>query len=142
MGPGAVGTGTWLGTTALEVGPVLDAVAALDGVGVLCVRASSGDARARHQGISHHTSTAVVHFTHEAFLLPVPAADVGLTGLVDLRHTGAAEEVVVDVPDVGAMLERRGLRITTMGRGPAEDPLAFRFAAAAGIVAGRRVVGA
>ena len=58
MGPGVVGTGTALGTTAIEVAPVLDAVAHLGGEPVLCVRASDGDARPRHRGISHHTATA------------------------------------------------------------------------------------
>ena len=42
---------------------------------------------------------------------------------------------VVDGPDVGALLDGLGLRITTMGRGPEEDPLFFRATAAAGALA-------
>ena len=41
MGPGVVGTGTRLGTTALEAAPALDAAAALGGQPVLCARVSS-----------------------------------------------------------------------------------------------------
>lgn len=44
MGPGVVGTGTALGTTAVEVAPILDAVASAEAVPIMCVRASSGHA--------------------------------------------------------------------------------------------------
>src|SRR6476659_3144887 len=43
MGPGVVGTGTRLGTTAMEVAPVLDAVAWLGGEPIVCVRISDRD---------------------------------------------------------------------------------------------------
>ena len=39
------------------------------------------------------------------------------------------------VPDVPAVLEGAGLRITTMGRGPAEDPAFFAACGAAATVA-------
>jgi hypothetical protein len=42
---------------------------------------------------------------------------------------------VVPGPDVPALLDRLGLHVTTMGRGPAEDPLFFRATAAAGALA-------
>ena len=42
---------------------------------------------------------------------------------------------VIDGPDVPKLLDDLGLRVTTMGRGPAEDPLFFRAAAAAGALA-------
>jgi hypothetical protein len=43
--------------------------------------------------------------------------------------------VPVPVPDVAALLDDAGLRVTTMGRGPADEPRFFRYAAAAGALA-------
>jgi hypothetical protein len=125
MGPGVAGTGSALGTTAVEAAPALDAAAALGGRPILCVRASSADPRTRHAGVSHHTST-VLELVRSPVLVPVPA---GL--LVDGggRHQ---VEVVDDLPAIGG---DRG--VTTMGRGPSEDPLFFRAAAAAGVLAAR-----
>jgi hypothetical protein len=122
MGPGVVGTGSVLGTTAIEVAGVLDTVAALDGRGVLCVRASSADARERHRGISHHTVT-VLRLAHSKPVVPLPSALAALAP--DLDAT------VVSPPDVGALLVAEDLRITSMGRGPDEDPGFFAAAGAA-----------
>jgi hypothetical protein len=52
---------------------------------------------------------------------------------VDLE--GRHDLVAVDPPDVAALLEAAGLRVTTMGRGPAEDPAFFLAAGAAGHLA-------
>jgi hypothetical protein len=132
MGPGVVGTGTGLGTTAIEAAAVLDAVAALGGVPILAVRASSGDARHRHQGISHHVTT-VLDLARSTVTVPLPA---GLTPPPALdRHS----VVITDVPDMAAVLERMALEVTTMGRGPAADPLFFAAAGAAGVVAAARM---
>lgn len=139
MGPGGVGTGSALGTTALEAGPILDAVDAMDGVAVLCVRASNADTRPRHIGISHHTHTAVARFSNCSFLLAAPIQDQAITGLINLQQESFAELVAVEVPDVAALLALHRLSITTMGRGPQQDPLFFRFAASAGIVAAHKV---
>jgi hypothetical protein len=128
MGPGVVGTGSGLGTTALEVATALDAAASLGGRPVACVRASNGDARARHRGVSHHTATAL-GLAHAEVTVPVPASLAAHPALARHGHP----VVAVEVPDVGPLLEARGLRVTTMGRGPAEDPLFFAAAAAAGV---------
>ncbi|MEZ5322689.1 MAG: DUF3866 family protein [Microthrixaceae bacterium] len=126
MGPGVVGTGTQLGTTAIEVAPLLDAVAALGGEPVLCVRASDGDGRSRHQGVSHHTRTAASLTFSRPWVAPVPpeAAD-----LPDVRTH------MVGAPDVARILDERGLRITTMGRDHRADPLFFAASGAAAAVA-------
>ena len=50
MGPGIVGTNTRLGFSGMEVGPILDAAAALGGVPIACLRVSFADARDRHRG--------------------------------------------------------------------------------------------
>ena len=57
MGPGVVGTGSALGTTAVEVAGIIDAADRMGARVALCSRASSADARERHQGISHHVRT-------------------------------------------------------------------------------------
>ena len=126
MGPGVVGTGTKYGTTAIEAAAVLDAVDALDGVPVLCVRASDGDGRERHQGISHHTLTAIELTRSAPVVASVPHEVLTLDGVV------VAE---VEPPDVAAILAAAGLRITTMGRGVDEDPLFFAAAGAAAAAA-------
>jgi hypothetical protein len=43
--------------------------------------------------------------------------------------------VVVEPPDTAALLAEAGLQVTTMGRGPAEDPDFFAAAGAAGRLA-------
>ena len=130
MGPGVVGTGTALGTSAVEVAPALDAVAALGGSGVLCVRASDGDARPRHRGISHHTVTAARLSLSVPWVVDMPRGAAELDGVRRLE--------VGDLPEVSSLLSRHGLeRVTTMGRTIAEDPLFFAAAAAAGVGAAR-----
>ena len=51
---------------------------------------------------------------------------------------GDHELVEVEVPDVGALFEKAGLDVRTMGRTPAEDPGFFAYAGAAGVVAAER----
>ena len=124
MGPGVVGTGTPLGTTSLEAASALDTVAALDGKPVACLRVSSGDARDRHQGVSHHTRTVL-----DLVRSPVLVAANPALGALD-RH----EVVDVAVPETAALLEAEGLHVTTMGRTPAEDPDYFAAAGQAGVL--------
>jgi hypothetical protein len=129
MGPGVVGSGTRLGTTALEVTSILHAAHALDGAPIACVRVSDADDRERHRGISHHTRTALEH-TH----LPVTVALPPTVEPAELGQTTHRVQVV-DVPDVAALLTAAGLRVTTMGRGPDEEPRFFAACAAAGAAA-------
>jgi Protein of unknown function (DUF3866) len=73
----------------------------------------------------------------------VPAlADPELAALVDrqLAEAGVADRhelVAVAAPDPAKLLAAWGLEVTSMGRGPEEDPLLFAAAAAAGTLAGR-----
>jgi hypothetical protein len=129
MGPGVVGTGSTLGTTAVEVAPIVDAVAALGGRAVVAARTSSTDQRDRHRGLSHHTSTALR-------LASRPALVAHAAGTERFDVPPPHTVVTVPVDPVGPMLERFGLEVTTMGRGPADDPLSFVTAAAAGVLAG------
>jgi hypothetical protein len=117
MGPGVVGTGSRLGTTAVEAAAVLDAAAALGGRAILCVRCSDGDPRERHQGTSHHAETVLELVRSEV--------EAPLAG------------TVASAPDAGAVLAELGVRVTTMGRGPEEDPLFFAACSAAATLAAR-----
>ena len=110
-GPGVVGTGSRLGFGGIEVATVIDATTVLGGRPIVALRYSGADARARHQGRSHHTTTALELASHPA-LAPEPPA--GWAG-----------------PDVGS--------VTSMGRTQAEDPEFFRYAAAAGLAAAQLV---
>lgn len=133
MGPGVVGTGTRLGTTALEVASIADTAAWLGGRPVICPRISEADARPRHHGLSHHTRTAL-DAVRSPVLLAVPDRPDGSAWPVDgLRSTVSTEQV--RTPDVGALLAGHDLRVTTMGRGPDQEPGFFAACGAAGMLA-------
>ena len=137
MGPGVAGTGTRLGFSAIEVGPVLDAAAAVGGRPIACLRASFADPRPRHQGLSHHSATALGLACRSRVTIPLPLvggpeeerlrAEMAAAGL-DTRH----EVVTVKPPDILALFEKFGLAVTSMGRPAAADPILFACAAAAG----------
>ena len=128
MGPGVVGTGTALGTTALEVVDIVAWAHRLGGRPVLALRGSHDDPRPRHQGISHHSTTAVGFL--RASLTPVTIA-------VADGDSALLPDVECDSYDVSAAMSLfdAAPRITTMGRDVRGDPLFFRLSAAAGLVA-------
>ena len=146
MGPGVVGTGTALGTTALEQGPLLDAAAALGGCPIAVARLSGADPRERHRGISHHTMTALERFTHVPAYVPLPAGTLHhalLAAQAELL-ANAGRRVVWEDGEAAyraakELLDRSGIRVTTMGRSAEEDPLFFYGAAAAGKFAAERM---
>ena len=127
MGPGVVGTGTRLGTTALEAAPALDGAASLGGQPVLCARVSTADARHRHQGVSHHTRT-VLDLVRSSVDVALPADLVDALG-EQPRHRLS----VIQPPDVGRLLDDAGLRVTTMGRGAEQEPGFFAACGSAGV---------
>ena len=130
MGPGVVGTDSALGTTAVEAAWILDTAAVLGGTPILCVRASGADPRPRHRGASHHVDTVLSLTTN-----PVDVAVVA-DAIPALGHHRAIQPD--PEPDVLAILSDQGLRVTSMGRGPEDDPLFYESAGAAGAVAARR----
>lgn len=113
-GPGVVGTDSRLGYSGVEVAAALDATAALGGTPIVALRYSDADPRDRHRGISHHSRTAL-DLAQCRPIVPVPGE--------------------IDVPDVPALLASAGLRVTTMGRGPEDDPGFYAYAGAAGAAA-------
>ncbi len=127
LGPGVAGTGTALGTSALDAVGVIDLADSLGGVPVLCVRVSEADPRERHRGVSHHTRT-VARLTHAVPLVAaLPDGPSGLDGVRPVELTraqlGSLDRAVVD-PDH-----------TSMGRTAREDPAPNRHAVAAGVLA-------
>jgi Protein of unknown function (DUF3866) len=145
MGPGIVGTATRLGFSGIEVGPVLDAAHGLGGVPIACLRVSFADPRERHRGLSHHSATALTIATRGRALIPVPTVG-GEEEMIlrsELASSGLSERhEIVDVPPVGIidLLESLDLKIVSMGRPAADDPVLFEAAAAAGVVAASRIV--
>jgi hypothetical protein len=121
MGPGVVGTASGLGTTAVEAAAVIDAAHALGARVALCCRASGVDNRERHRGVSHHVHTILRLAAHRPEV-PLPAA--------------LAPEVpvatVIEGPDAADVLGALDLVVTSMGRGPADDPAFFAASTSAG----------
>jgi hypothetical protein len=145
IGPGVVGTATPFGHGGVAQGEALNAVAVLGGTPITCLRVSFADARERHQGVSHHTLTALARVALAPCLVAVPDLDAEKlhTILADLEEAGVWH--VHRRADASGKAPRevdmRGVRVTTMGRGPAEDPAFFAAAFAAGDIASRVALG-
>ncbi len=92
-----------------------------------CVRISDADARHRHRGISHHTLTALDAVRSEV--------DVALPPGFEIETGGRHRVQVVEHPDVAGLLDGHGLTVTTMGRGPDQEPGFFAACGAAGALA-------
>ena len=108
-GPGILGSASALGHGGMEALDTAHAALALGCQTILVPRMSSGDARARHWGVSHHTRTVL-----DLVLKPVEVAS-------------PADE------DLEGYLAS-GLPATTMGRSADEDPTFFLAALAGGRV--------
>lgn len=149
QGPGNLGTDTPWGFSGVACGEAVNAVAALGGRPVACLRISQADPRPRHRGISHHSLTAYGRVALAAAHIAVPELDgaLGEQVLTQARalgeaRPGAAAHHLVRVPLAGLeealrQAERAtGSRMSTMRRGLDEDAAAFLAAAAAGRLAG------
>ena len=108
-GPGILGSATALGHGGMEALDTAHAALALGCNTILVPRMSSGDARARHWGVSHHTRTVL-----DLVLKPVVVATPGDEDLSGYLASG--------------------LPATTMGRTADEDPTFFMAALAGGRV--------
>ncbi|MFN8047150.1 MAG: DUF3866 family protein [Ancrocorticia sp.] len=154
QGPGNLGTGTTWGFSGTSVGEAVNAVNALGGHPIALLRMSSGDKRERHLGLSHHTATALTRVALSPVVCPVPdlAEQDELSQLVssELRETVEAQMKALfscarlsrsDVSTAGLtrVLEGSPIRMSTMGRGLREDPLAFLAAGVAGYAAAELV---
>lgn len=141
IGPGVAGTGTPFGHGGVAQGEAINAVSALAGVPIACLRMSFADERTRHRGVSHHTLAALVRIALAPSRVAVPtlprefsdsiAADLESAGVWSRHERWESEEGSVEAPSL------RGMRVTTMGRDAAEDPAFFAAAFAAGEIASR-----
>lgn len=125
IGPGVIGTGTRFGHGGMAAAQAVHAASALGGRPILALRLSEGDARERHQGLSHH-STAVLALSGET----------GRTAWPNGCPIDDAVAKDADTVDVGDWREAcTGLPLRHMGRGRDEDPWFFAAAFAAGRLA-------
>jgi len=135
QGPGNLGSGTRWGFSGVACGEAVNAVAALGGRPVASLRISEADPRPRHRGISHHSLTSYGRVALARADVPVPE----LPGEFGKQVTAQAAPLgerhrLVPVPVDGLMEPLAGcpVRLSTMGRGLAEDGAYFLAAAAAG----------
>ncbi|HHW92546.1 MAG TPA: DUF3866 family protein [Firmicutes bacterium] len=140
MGPGIVGTGTKYGFSGIELGEIVNAVSILHGIPVAVPRISFADKRPRHQGISHHTITALGRVALRPAILALPFLDRKEFWQVreQLEEGGVWQKhrvVMADGKKGLEILSQLGIKVTTMGRGMEEESCFFTAAAAAGIIA-------
>lgn len=129
-GPGIIGSGTALGHGGMVALDTAHAALALGCEAVLVARASSGDPRERHQGISHHTEAVL-----RLLLEPVT---VGLGPEAPRPNELDHHKVIDTVPDIDGYAAS-GLPARTMGRELADDRLFFEQALAGGVALARAV---
>jgi hypothetical protein len=110
IGPGVVGTGSFLGHGGLAAAEAANAASALGGRPLLAVRMSEADQRDRHRGVSHHTEA----------VLSLCLGEVAVASDEDVEGW---REACADLP------------LSHMGRGPEQDPAFFEAAYAAGVAA-------
>ena len=128
VGPGIVGTGTAFGHGGLAAAEAMNVTGALGGFPILAVRASQADERERHRGVSHH-ARGILALCLGSVAVAWPAGWTAPTWLQP------REEVDVE----GWESACAGLPLSHMGRRPADDPLFFAAAFAAGRVARRHL---
>jgi hypothetical protein len=142
MGPGIVGTGTKYGFSGIEQAWVIDLIAHLGGLPVVVPRLSMADRRERHQGLSHHSRT-ILELANQPALLPfsrvIPErfqaklmATLQATELLVRHHWYETCETPVE-----QVFATEALRVKSMGRTVAEDPVFFQATVAAGYLAAK-----
>jgi len=135
QGPGNLGTGTRWGFSGTSAGEVLNAAHLLGGAPVGSLRVSRADTRARHRGVSHHSTTVYAHLTHVPATIVAPAFGGDFGDLLAAQVAPLAQRhAVVWEPTAGLeeALAASPVELSTMGRTKAEDPTPFLAAAAAG----------
>jgi hypothetical protein len=139
IGPGVVGTGTPFGHGGVAQGEALNAVVSVGGSPVAVLRMSFADARSRHQGVSHHSLTALGRVALAPSRVAVPSLPQEQAALLEgaLADARVWERHVRADVEAPSLPDMRGVRVRTMGRGPDDDPAFFLAAAAGGTVAGR-----
>ena len=131
QGPGNLGTGTAWGFSGVAAGEAVNAAVAVGARPVAVLRMSSADPRQRHRGVSHHSTTAYGRVALVPADVVVPSS---WAALVDPVRSALSRHRLVEVDDDGLLeaLADWSPLLSTMGRGLADDPVAFVAAAAAG----------
>lgn len=140
IGVGVVGTATKFGHGGITQGEAINAVAALGGLPIVCLRVSFADNRERHQGISHHTITALEHIAHKPALIAVPfLADEEYSNqlykILDSLENSVGHQAVEMEQALYDESALRGVKVTTMRRSYEQDPAFFEAAFASGTLA-------
>jgi hypothetical protein len=144
QGPGNLGTGTRWGFSGVAAGEAVNAVAALGGRPVACLRVSEADPRERHRGISHHSLTAYgrVALARADVVVPGLPGPFGARVAAEAAELGSRHSIVtVPVDGLETALQASPARLSTMGRGLGDDLAYFLAAAAAGRHASRLLRG-
>jgi hypothetical protein len=128
IGPGVVGTGSSFGHGGLAAASAVLAARALGGEPILAVRASEGDPRERHRGVSHHVRD-IMRLCGGRVVLPWPRGWDAADWLQPLERVDASEWEQACA----------GLPLSHMGRGAGDDPVFFAAAFAAGRAARLRL---
>ena len=135
IGPGVVGTSTAFGHGGVAQGEAINAVAALGGTPLPVLRLSFADARERHRVVSHHTLCALTRVSMAPSFVAVPLLPADQAEQVDSAlELGGVWKLHRRAPELSHALapDLRGVEVTTMGRGPADDPAFFAASFAAG----------
>ena len=144
QGPGNLGTGTRWGFSGVAAGEAVNAVGALGGRAVACLRVSEADPRERHRGISHHSLTAYgrVALARADVVVPDLPGPFGGRVAAQAAELGPRHSIItVPVDGLQTALEASPARLSTMGRGLTDDLAYFLAAAAAGRHASRLLRG-
>jgi hypothetical protein len=143
MGPGITGTASEFGFTGVEQGELVNAVNILGGCPIATPRISFADNRTRHKGISHHTHTALGRIALNPCVIPVPVMEPEKERYVwqQIKENNLEEKhqvIKIEAAITLKIMEKYGLRVTTMGRSIDQDREFFMAAGAAGIYAARQ----
>lgn len=140
MGPGVTGTSTLLGNTAVEVGQLVNAVDSLKGKPIVIPRLSFKDKRFRHQGLSHHTITALTKLTLGQAVVVIPQLEKKKMNFVNKQMQMSGLDKKHLVQHVNNMVTEKALskfklKPTIMGRAFDEEPEFFLACGCAAIKA-------
>lgn len=138
-GPGILGSASTLGHGGLAALTNVHSALAVGCDVVLAPRLSSGDSRARHRGLSHHTATVLqLALRPVTVAWPAEASAESRSQFDEALAEGQAHRVeVVEVAELAGRYVKSGLPTTTMGRSFDDDPDFFLAGLAAGAVMGR-----
>ncbi len=141
IGPGVIGAEHPYASGGIAQAEALNAAYSMGGTPIVCVRASQADERERHQGISHHTKTALRLALGEA-IVPLPKTSPQVAAAFDLalEPTHHAQhiiqtEVLSYCGKAIDLLDQAGIKLTTMGRDITQDQLFFACVQAAACAA-------